>query len=54
MIVTNDERIAERAKSLRNLCFPKEKRIYLPSSSGLKGREIRYICDAIQDIGKRR
>jgi len=28
MVVTNDEEIAERAKSLRNLSFPKEKRIY--------------------------
>ena len=27
--------------------------MYLPSSSGLKVEEIRYICDAIQDIDKR-
>ena len=34
MVVTNDEEIAERAKSLRNLCFPKEKRIYLHTEVG--------------------
>ena len=38
MIVTNDEEIAERAKSLRNLCFPKEKRIYLHSEVGYNYR----------------
>jgi len=30
------------------------KGLYLPSSSGLKEAEIRYICDAIKDIDKRR
>jgi perosamine synthetase len=30
------------------------KGLYLPSSSGLKKEEIRYICDAIKDIDKRR
>jgi perosamine synthetase len=38
MVVTNDEEIAERAKSLRNLCFPKEKRIYLHSEVGYNYR----------------
>lgn len=38
MIVTNDEEIAERAKSLRNLSFPKEKRIYLHSEVGYNYR----------------
>jgi len=38
MVVTNDEEIAERAKSLRNLCFPKEKRIYLHSEMGYNYR----------------
>jgi perosamine synthetase len=38
MIVTNDEEIAERAKSLRNLCFPKEKRVYLHSEVGYNYR----------------
>jgi perosamine synthetase len=33
IIVTNDKEIAERAKSLRNLCFPKEKRMYLHSET---------------------
>ena len=30
------------------------KGMYLPSSSGLKEEEIRYVCDAIKDIDKRR
>ena len=30
------------------------KGVYLPSSSGLKEEEIRYICDVIKDIDKRR
>nr|QNO57282.1 hypothetical protein HCLJFGEB_00026 [Methanosarcinales archaeon ANME-1 ERB7] len=30
------------------------KGLYLPSSSGLKEEEIRYICDAIKNIDKRR
>jgi len=30
------------------------KGMYLPSSLGLKEAEIRYICDAIKDIDKRR
>ena len=38
MIVTNGEEIAERAKSLRNLCFPEEKRIYLHSEVGYNYR----------------
>ena len=38
MIVTNDKKVAERAKSLRNLCFPKEKRIYLHSEVGYNYR----------------
>jgi len=38
MVVMNDEEIAERAKSLRNLCFPKEKRIYLHSEVGYNYR----------------
>ena len=38
MIVTNNEEIAERAKSLRNLCFPKEKRVYLHSEVGYNYR----------------
>ena len=38
MIVTNDEKIAERAKYLRNLCFPKERRIYLHSEVGYNYR----------------
>jgi perosamine synthetase len=38
MVVTNDEEIAERAKSLRNLSFPKEKRIYLHSEVGYNYR----------------
>jgi len=38
MIVTNDEEIAERAKSLKNLAFPKEKRIYLHSEVGYNYR----------------
>lgn len=38
MIVTDDEEFAERAKSLRNLCFPKEKRIYLHSEIGYNYR----------------
>ena len=38
MVVTNDEEIAERAKSLRNLCFPKEKRIYQHSTVGYNYR----------------
>ena len=38
MVVTNDEEIAERAKSLRNLCFPKEKRVYLHSGVGYNYR----------------
>ncbi len=38
MIVTNDGEIAERAESLRNLCFPKEKRIYLHSEVGYNYR----------------
>jgi len=38
MIVTNDEEIAERAKSLRNLCFPKGERIYLHSGVGYNYR----------------
>jgi len=38
MIVTNDKEIAERAKSLRNLCFPKEKRIYLHPEVGYNYR----------------
>ena len=38
MVVTNDEETAERAKSLRNLCFPKEKRIYLHSEVGYNYR----------------
>jgi len=38
MVVTNDEEIAERAKSFRNLCFPKERRIYLHSEVGYNYR----------------
>jgi len=38
MVVTNNEEIAERAKSVRNLCFPKEKRIYLHSEVGYNYR----------------
>jgi len=38
MIVTNDEEIAERAKSLRNLSFPKENRIYQHSEVGYNYR----------------
>ena len=38
MVVTNDEEIAERAKSLKNLCFPKERRIYLHSEAGYNYR----------------
>ena len=38
MVVTNDEEIAEKAKSLRNLCFPKEKRVYLHSEVGYNYR----------------
>lgn len=38
MVVTNDEEIAERAKLLRNLCFPKERRIYLHSEVGYNYR----------------
>jgi len=38
MIVTNDEEIADRAKSLKNLSFPKEKRIYLHSEVGFNYR----------------
>jgi len=38
MVVTNDEEIAERAKSLKNLCFPKERRIYLHSEVGYNYR----------------
>ena len=38
MVVTNDEEIAERAKSLRNLCFSKERRIYLHSEVGYNYR----------------
>ena len=38
MVVTNDEEIAERAKSLRNLCFPTERRIYLHSEVGYNYR----------------
>jgi len=30
------------------------KGLYLPSSSGLKEEEIRYICDAIKNIDNRR
>ena len=38
MVVTNDDEIAERAQSLRNLCFPREKRIYLHSEVGYNYR----------------
>lgn len=38
MLVTNDEEIVEKAKSLRNLCFPKEKRVYLHSEVGYNYR----------------
>jgi perosamine synthetase len=38
MIVTNDEKIAETAKSLRNLSFPKGERIYLHSQVGYNYR----------------
>lgn len=38
MIVTNDEEIAERAQSLKNLCFPKEKRIYFHVEVGYNYR----------------
>jgi perosamine synthetase len=38
MVVTNDEEIAEQARSLRNLCFPKEKRVYLHSEVGYNYR----------------
>ena len=30
------------------------KGMYLPSSSGLKEKEIKYICDAIREIKKQR
>ena len=30
------------------------KGMYLPSSPGLKEEEIKYVCDAIRDINKRR
>ncbi|CAD6494181.1 MAG: hypothetical protein CHKLHMKO_00646 [Candidatus Argoarchaeum ethanivorans] len=29
------------------------KGMYLPSSSGLKEVEIKFVCDTIKDIGKR-
>ena len=38
IVVTNDEEIAERAKSLKDLCFPKSKRIYLHSDVGFNYR----------------
>ena len=38
MVITNDEEIAEKAKSLRNLSFPKEKRIYQHSEVGYNYR----------------
>ncbi len=38
MIVTNDDEIAERAKSLRNLSFPKDKRIYQHGEVGYNFR----------------
>ena len=38
MVVTNNKEIAERGKSLRNLSFPKEKRIYQHSEVGYNYR----------------
>jgi perosamine synthetase len=38
MIVTNDQKIAEKAQSLRNLSFPKGDRIYLHSEVGYNYR----------------
>ena len=38
MVVTNDKEIAERAKSLKDLAFPKGKRIYLHSRVGYNYR----------------
>jgi len=38
MIITNDDKIAEKAKSLKNLSFPKGKRIYKHSEVGYNYR----------------
>ncbi len=38
MMVTNDERVAERAQSLKNLDFPKDKRIYVHEKIGYNYR----------------
>lgn len=38
MVVTNDENLAENARSLRDLCFPKGSRVYLHSKVGYNYR----------------